>query len=179
MGLYFMDSEKSYQNEYWSNRYVISAATLAEAVAVAADIRAIERASTYNVALLTKYRVSTSAAHDDVYQIVNDNVAGSKIAGSATLPLFCRIRFDFNAFGGGRPSRKYWCPPLTEDEVADGVLNSTALAAYNTSYLQPLVALGEFVDVDAQAFTSGSIFPKVAMRQLRRGSKRKLLPIIP
>jgi hypothetical protein len=174
-----MDSEKMIDNEYWSNRYIIEAATMADALVNAAAIRLVERECTITYVTLTKYRVSTTAVGDDVYQIINDNTPGLKVSETQTLPLFARVRCDFNTIGGGRPSRKYWCPPLTESEQSAGVLTAAAILFFQENYVDALLALDAFVDVDGQAFGSGSVLPKVAMRQLRRGSKRKKLPIIP
>lgn len=179
MGRWSMDSEKMHNNEYWSNRYIIESETLAGALAVANDIRQIEINCSNALVNFTKYRVSTTAVGDDIYQIISDNTVGARGATNVVLPLFCRVRVDFSTFGGGRPSRKYFQPLLSEAEQTDGVLDAGAVTFYNANYAQPLVAIGEFVDVDGQAFTSASVMPKVAMRQLRRGSKKKKTPIIP
>lgn len=179
MGRWSVDSEKMYNNEYWSNRYIVEAATLSEALDIARQIRFIEKNCTNQAATLTKFRVSTTAVGDDVYQIENDNVAGSLVAGSDLMPLFNRVRIDFNTNGGGRPSRKYWCGPMSEADQVNGFLVSAMITFYNTNFVNPLLAVDGFVDVDGQTFSSGSVMPKVAMRQLRRGSKRKALPIIP
>lgn len=179
MGIYSMDSEKRLGGEYWSNRFIINAPTLTNALEVANDIRQIERTVTYASVLFTKYRVSTTTPHDDVYQIVNDNAPGLRAVTGSVLPLFNRVRVDFTVLGGGRPSRKYLLPPIGEAEQTDGTLDAAAVAYYNANYAQPLLAIGEYVDVDGQAFTSASVFPIVAMRQLRRGSKRRSTPIIP
>lgn len=179
MGRYSMDSEKLLNNEYWSNRYIVEADNLTEALAIAAIIRSIEQDCTCTTVTLTKYRVSTTAVGDDTYQIVSDNLSGLKGISSGFLPMFCRVRIDFNTVGGGRPSRKYWLPPLQEDELVNGMLETAARTFYNNNFLDPLLAVDGFVDVDGQLFNGGSVIPKVAMRQMRRGSKRKALPIIP
>lgn len=179
MGRYSVDSEKLLNNEYWSNRYIVEADNLTEAITIASVIRAIEQDCCTTEVTLTKYRVSTTAVGDDTYQIMSDNITGTKSIDSGRLPLFCRVRIDFNTVGGGRPSRKYWLPPLQESEVVNEMLETAARTFYNDNYLQPMLAVDGFVDVDGQLFNGGSVIPKVAMRQLRRGSKRKVLPIIP
>lgn len=179
MALWFMDAEKKWQQEYWSNRYVIEAASLPAALTFAAAIRSIEHTCTANIATLTKYRVSSDNVGDDVYQIINDNEAGARAVDSFPLALFNRARIDFNTVGGGRPSRKYWCGPLVENDVQGGVLEASYRNFIDTNYASALLSITGFVDVDGQAFSSASVFPDVAMRQLRRGSKRKLAPIIP
>jgi hypothetical protein len=179
MPFWFMDAEKLYQNEYWSNRYVIEADNLDDASVTAAAIRLVEVNCTHSFATLTKYRVSSDNPFDDVYQIINDNRPGTWAWEGAVLPLFNRVRIDFNTVGGGRPSRKYWAPPLTESDVNGNQLEAATISHFNTAYVAALLAIEHFVDVDGQQFSSGSVFPSVAMRQLRRGSKRKQTPVIP
>jgi len=180
MALYTMVSEKLYLGSYYSNRYIIQADTLLAAIDIASDIRTIEREVHYDTVQFTKYRVSDQVEGTDVYQIISDNVNGVLVqGGSEALPKFCRIRVDFNTDGGGRPSRKYLLTPLLEPDTANGMLTSGKRSYVQANYVVPLVALTGFVDVDGQAFGSGSVMAEVGMHQMRRGSKRKALPIIP
>lgn len=174
MTLFNMDSEKMYLGEYWTNRYTIQASNLDAAVTVAAAIREVEKAASLSVVSLTRYRVSDRTPMTDVYQIVEDNQAGARSPTSDPLPLFCRVRCQFNTAGGGRPSRKYWLPPVQEDETASTDLISAAVSFYMSTYVNPLIAIAGFVDTDGQVFTSGSVTKRVGMRQLRRASKRRL-----
>jgi hypothetical protein len=179
MPLFQMDSQKVYQNEYWTNRYILSATDLSTAVTAAGFIRAAERACHYDIVTLDKYRVSDMVQGTDVYQVISDNVAGTRASsGGQFLPLFNVIRVDFNTVGGGRPSRKYLRAPIGEGEQNGGVLDPAVITFYMNNFVTPLVALGNFVDVDGQAFSTGSVFRLVGMRQLRRGSKRKATPVI-
>jgi hypothetical protein len=179
MPLFQMDSQKVFQNEYWTNRYILNATDLATAVTAAAFIRAAEKAVHYDIVTLDKYRVSDMLPGTDVYQVISDNVAGSRSTGGGDyLPLFNVVRCDFNTVGGGRPSRKYLRIPLGEGEQTAGVLAPAVITFFMTNFVTPLVSLGNFVDVDGQAFTTGSVHRLVGMRQLRRGSKRKQQPII-
>jgi len=180
MPLFFMDSEKSSFNLFWSNRYCLEAADLAGAMLWAADIRVIERNCTSNFASLTKYRVSTALEHDDVYQIIEDNLTGLRaLDGGQLMPLFCRVNCIFNTVGGGRPSRKYWCAPLMETDQSFGDLTPATITFFQEQYVNALLGVAGFVDIDEQPFISGSVKPRVGMRQLRRGSKKKHDPIIP
>lgn len=180
MTLYSMVSEKLLDGAYYSNRYVIQAPTLADAVTVAESIRTIEREVHYDVVKFTKYRVSDQVEGTDVYQVVNDGVTGDLAASTDDyLPPFNRVRVDFNTDGGGRPSRKYLLLPLFEANQTRGLLITSLRTFIQANYVVPMVALTGFVDVDGQAFGSGSVYPTVAMHQMKRGSKRKALPIIP
>jgi hypothetical protein len=178
MPLFNMDSEKLWAGEYWTNRFVIQGPTLADALVTADAIRDIEIAVHTALVTLTKYRVSDQVENTDVYQVIQDNAQGARATNGQALPHFCRVRCDFNAIGGGRPSRKYVLAPLFEAEQDAGVLVNDAIAFYLLNYVSPLVNLVAFVDVDGQGFSGGSVSRQVGMRQLRRGSKRKLLPII-
>lgn len=173
-GLWVADIEKVYQGEYWTNRYIVAAPDLPSAVAIASQIVGIERAIYSNVILVTRYRVSDGQPDTDVYQVINVNLFGNMATPTTDLlPLFVVARFDFNTAGGGRPSRKYIRGTLTEGGIAFNTITPTTVTFLDTTYAAPLVALAGFVDVDGQEIVSGSVFPQVSMRQLRRGSKRK------
>jgi hypothetical protein len=178
MPVYQVDVEKLYEGEYWSNRYFVERETIAAASVAAEDIAQIER-SFHNVnVLFTKVRTSTVALGDDAYIISPLAVNGQFASGDALLPLFNVLRGDFPKFGGGRPYRKLYRGVLTEDVVIGNVISSgtltTALNAAQSSFREvPLTTgLGEEL---------GNVtwFAPVAMRQLRRGSRRRLLPILP
>ncbi len=179
MALYSVDIEKVLLGEFWSNRYIVEAETLIDAHASALDIVALERAVHKTVVTFTKYRTSTTAEGDDLYFITALNSTGLDGSGGDWLPLFLVARVDFSTAGGGRPSRKYLRLPLGENEVTNNSIIPAVVANINGSYATPMAALGSYVDVDGQAFIAGSCNPFVGMRQLRRGSKRRALPIIP
>lgn len=179
MALWRLVSEKYFNGTYWSNTYVLQADNLADAVDAAQAVRNVEKTAHFNTVAFTKYRVSDVLVDTDVYQVITENDTGDLIAGGQELlPLFNRIRVDFNTVGGGRPSRKYLCPPVAESFQASGVLVPASLG-FMPGYIAGMLAIPEFVDVDGQAFSGGSYTLVVGMRQLRRGSKRKVLPIIP
>jgi hypothetical protein len=173
-GLWVVDSEKLMQGEYWTNRYIVAAASLAEATAIGNQIVGIERTIHYTPVLFTKYRVSDGVPLTDVYQVFNVNLYGQGIGDvNSMLPLFNVVRCDFNTAGGGRPSRKYLRGCMGEGQIQFNAIDPGTLTNINTNYAQGLVDLLGFVDVDGQEITSGSVYPFVGMRQLRRGSKRK------
>jgi hypothetical protein len=62
---------------------------------------------------------------------------------------------------------------MGEGQIQFNTIDPGTLTNINTNYAQGLVDLLGFVDVDGQEITSGSVYPFVGMRQLRRGSKRK------
>jgi hypothetical protein len=173
-GLWVADIEKMYLGEYWTNRYIIAAASLVDAATVASQIVGAERAIHMLQVLFTRYRVSDGAPNTDVYQVNNLNSYGTVDAETQyILPLFNVCRCDFNVAGGGRPSRKYLRGVYSEADISYNSVNAAKVAAIQTNFVNPLVALAGYVDVDGQEIVAGSVYPQVAMRQLRRASKRK------
>ncbi len=171
---WMVDVEKLLQGEYWTNRYIVEAANLAAATAIGSSIAAIERAILYSPVLQTKFRVSDGLNNTDVYQIFNLNLLGLNAINTNTLlPLFNVLRVDFNTAGGGRPSRKYLRGCLAENVINFNTIDTPFLDFITANYVAPMIDLVGFVDIDGQQITSGSPYPFVAMRQLRRGSKRK------
>lgn len=172
-----VDIEKLFNNEYWTNRYIISTTDLATSVTVGQQIADIERAVLYTTMMQTKFRVSDGVKNTDVYQVVPLNRAGTYAMAGSLLPLFCVARVDFATAGGGRPSRKYIRGFLGEGNTADGTIESPGITTLNT-YGTNLRAIPEFVDVDGQVFISHAVWPMIAMRQLRRGSRRRTEPVL-
>lgn len=179
MPLWSLDIEKSIPGEFWTNRYILDAASLVNAVAVGNQIVSIERAIHRPGVTFTRFRVSDMDPNTDVYSIVALALPGLAPAdASGTLPLFNVVRVDFNT-GSGRPSRKYLRLPLVESQNQDGTLVAAAADFIHTNYTIPMLGVNEYVDVDGEPFVSGATHQYVAMRQLRRGSRRRATPILP
>lgn len=180
MPLYTVDVQKVQGTEYWTNRYVISSATLGAAAIDAEPIIAAEQAiHTWNVRL-DRYRVRPLAAGGDNYIIVPLGADGTYNGGAlaSQLQLFNVVRADF-AVAEGRPSRKYYRVGLTESMVAGPTLEETYRALVDAALETMRLDMGgAFVDVDGQAINGATVFPATGMRQLRRGSRRRLTPII-
>jgi hypothetical protein len=173
-GLWVCDIEKVLQGEYFTNRYILQALTMEEAAGYAGLIAGYERAIMSTAVLFTRHRVSDGQPNTDVYQVTNLNTLGLYAAPVAlVLPLFNVVRCDFNTAGGGRPSRKYLRAVLEEENTNFNDITAARVTQITNSYVAPLIAMDAFVDVDGQQFSSGSVFPRVGMRQLRRASKRK------
>lgn len=172
-----VDIEKLLNGEYWTNRYIISTTDLAAGIVVGQQLADIERAVTGTTITQTKFRVSDGTPNTDVYQIVQLNRAGTLSLSGPALSLFIVARVDFSTAGGGRPSRKYLRGCLSGTYINGEALTTTILTILNT-YATNVLAVDEFVDVDGQAFISHAVWPFVAMRQLRRGSKRRTEPVL-
>lgn len=178
MPLWSLDIEKVF-GETWTNRYIVEADDLTSATALASVYLGAEGAVHSAMVTITRARVSSMVEGDDVYQIIQVNQQGLRAQNLEYLPLFNVVRVDFTAVGGGRPSRKYLRLPIYEPDTSGGSFVSTFQTLIETSYVAPLIAAGAmYRDVDGQSFSSGQIYPRVAMRQLRRGSRRKLTPVL-
>lgn len=177
--MYSLDIEKELNGEYWTNRYMLDVASAAAGISPANDLVEAERQYTLDRMNFTRYRISSVTMGDDDYIIEPLNVVGGRTAGvGSELPLFNCIRVDF-AVASGRPSRKYLRGILIEaDQSGFGVIDPTFLDFFDAAYTAGCLAVPQYVDVDGQSLIGGQAYPKVAMRQLRRGSRRRTTPIL-
>lgn len=172
-----LDIEKVIGTEYWTNRYMLSNPSLESAILTAAAIVDAERAVHAAGVTFTRYRISDVDPTTDNFVIVPLGTAGLRII-TTSLPLFNVARVDFPA-GTGRPSRKYLRLPIAEEDQDNGTFTSTFVSLINQNYGVVLGDIDEFVDVDGEPLGTGICQPKVGMRQLRRGSKKRNQPVIP
>jgi hypothetical protein len=173
--IYKVDIEKFYEGEYWTNRYLVDAVDLATAVLRGDALFLKEKGFHLNGVGFTKLRVSDSASNTDVYVTIPLNDFGVGGPMDNPMPLFNCLRVDFPT-GVGRPSRKYYRGVLTEASVSFNSLLSTAIAFYNSA-LQDITDDG-LVDPQGQPFTGFIVWPRVQMRQLRRGKRRRTTAIL-
>jgi hypothetical protein len=164
--------------EYWTNVYWVAANTMADAITAANSLCTAELALYYNHTVLTKARIDDGNENTDISNTVIKNQTGTRGANTTDmLPLFICARVDFGATDGGRPSRKYLRAVLAEGD--------TGMAALTTGVLTLLANYGLAVvgttACDPQGFdlTAASPFTAPQMRQLRRGSKKKVIPSFP
>ena len=170
-----LEIEKLYGAEYWVNRYFLST-NIGDSGAVAPEVLALERSITDNRITFTKMSLRTIAEGDDVYATVPINLPGLKDwGGSDLLSLFNVVRVDFAA-AVGRPSRKYLRGVLGEASTLAFNITDAVIATINTSYATPMAAIAAFCDAQGEDIISGACARAVGMRQLRRGSKKKVIP---
>lgn len=171
--LFNIDIEKLHQGEYWTNRYQVSTAAIGDARTLAQDFVAAERAVHTNVVLFTKVRTSDNNPATDSYFSDPINLYGEADVVGDLLPHFNRVRVDFQTADGGRPCRKYLLLPIQEFGQVNGEVTSQLRSFVQNSYVIPILTIGEYCDPDESPIVAGSVFPRVAMRQMRRASKRK------
>lgn len=176
MAIFQVDIEKQQGAEFWTNVYHVDTSDISAASAAAADIVDIEQTFHTTDVSFTKYRVSTYPVSDGSFIIVPIGESGGKTPGTSQLPLFCVARADISV-GLGRPCRKYYRLPLYESDT-EGQSITIATRGDVDDGLAAMVALGVLCDPDGQEWVAGSTMIPIAMRQLRRGSKRSAAPVI-
>lgn len=177
MAIWRVTSEKFHSGtgEYWTNVYHVLTDSMAEAEVAALAIVAAERAVTDNRITFTKVRVDDGLPHTDIWWTGINNVAGLlDSSGSDLFPLFVVARVDLAVAGGGRPSRKYLRGAFSEGEATISSIHSVVQGRL-ADYAAALAAAG-CCDPQGQAVITGAPWPAPAMRQLRRGSKKRVTP---
>lgn len=176
MPRFAVDIEKLYQGEYWTNRYFVEATNLIAAQGHGQSIVTVERGLHKAVVEFTKFRTSDVVPNTDIYVTTPINLAGTVAVNGELLPLFNVLRVDFGVLGAGRPSRKFYRLPVGEGEQSDGRFLLDTLSSI-VGLLAPLLSI-PITDPQGQLWNSAAPARAVGMRQLRRGAKRRLLPII-
>lgn len=177
MAVWQLDIQKKLGTEYWTNVYHANVANQGSMQTLANIIAGIEQDVTLDIVEFTSFRIrpyGVPGAEGTVYPL---GYFGQNPSG-VYLPLFNTVNVVFAA-QTGRPSRKYLRIPVVEEANNNGVLAPTYLSSFQLNYADPLAAIPELCDVDGQTFTQVRVLPTIGMRQLRRGSKRRLLPVIP
>lgn len=167
--------EKEYQGEFWTNVYWLNVANPPAGNAAAEAVVNAERSTLDNRCIITRYRIDDAVPLTDNYHTVVLNVTGASANATIELmPLFSVVRVDLTV-AGSRPSRKYFRGYLLES-IVEGPFNisASAITSFQTNLADALAAIPELCDVDGQDVVGAKVWPKVAMRQLRRGSKKKV-----
>lgn len=169
--------QKFLNTEYWTNVYHCAASSLASAQNVADAIVLMERGLHSDVVTFDLYRVRSypGPSEGTITPIGEFGAAGT----GSYMPLFNVLRVDWRVTSG-RPSRKYYRAPVLES-WQDNAQLTLAIQSQIAGVLDDFLEKPEFaqmIDVDGQLWVNGIVNPAVGMRQLRRGSRRRALPII-
>jgi len=171
----------AFNSRPWSNVYLLDAADLLAAQDMAFDLLTAETQMHYDVVTYDRMLVSSLAPDDDVFEVTPLSTTG-QLDGSGTdfLPLYCTLRVDFHAIGGGRPSRKYYRVPIPETLQKDGDLTDSAFTGFQSTLDTFMAALATasvaWVDPDGQTIDSAAVQKAVQMRQLHRKRRRAPAP---
>lgn len=174
-GIWQIDIQKNLGTEWWTNVYFSNASSLAAAKTVGDNLVSLEKLIHGNVVSFTQMRVRpypSGGQQGTVFQLTGVGAVGV----GDYLPLFNVARVTLTV-AAGRPSRKYYRLPVGEADQAGGVWTTPKLTSLNTS-LAGLVTTSNVTDESGNVFISATVVPNVGMRQLRRGSKRKVTPVI-
>ena len=176
-GLWQVDIEKVLGTEYWTNVYYVAATSLTDAAIEAAKIKEIERGVHQTEVGFTKYRVRGVGGEGNIGTAFAIGQNGLSAEEAPYLPLFCVARFDLTVVAG-RPSRKYLRLPLNRLTSANGALEAATQTFLQSNYAAPLAALESLRDENGNDIIAVNVHPFIAMRQLRRGSKRRTQPVL-
>lgn len=161
--------------EYFTNVYHVNAADIVAAIPLMDAIVAAEAAYHYNFVTTTKGRVDDMVVDTPVFRTKVYNTPGGVTYNGGTMgdvmPLYVTSRIDFGSTAADRPSRKFYRGVLAEADVSFTAFSS-AFISRTASFIVAMIGTG-YVDQQGNDINSGALFPMPAMRQLRRGSKKK------
>lgn len=179
-GVFKVDIQTFYYNNYITNVYHVTAGSLNEAADYGEQIAALHaallNAGTAQI-YVNRVRASTLVPRDNAFVVRAINLRGTRPGLEDVYPPFCRFRVDLN-IGPRRPLRKYLLEVRDTDANGDGLL-APAVAYVQANYVSPLVALGVVCSEEGTDIVGGTVSGTVGMRQLRRGSRRRQTPVIP
>lgn len=182
MATYQIDIEKTMvlttgTTYYWTNVYHCVAGSNAAAVVIGNSVVAIEKAIHATNQTFTKMRVRQNSPIAMAGSITVLSGNGTRATPADVLPAYNTVRADFTK-AIGRPCRKYLRINLGESEQTNGILLAGFVTTWTAGYVAALVALGTICDPDGDIITGGALITPVQMRQLRRGSKRRIAPVL-
>ena len=175
MPIYQVAIEKQLGTEFWVNDWYVDAPSVASAHAMGDEIMDFEQDLSLNVVQFVRMRVRPAGTLGNSGTIFPVTGTGSRPAGPY-LPLFNTLNLIMSV-PVGRPSRKYLRLPLLSADVGNGVLTNSAMTYFQTQLSGHLPQMPDVCDESGQQITHIGIVATVGMRQLRRGSRRKTLPI--
>jgi len=149
----------------WTNNYNVIAANILDAQDNADAIADLEAAVLWdNVAIKqieVRQTTSTTGSRRNVF------VPGLRADAdpAVQLPLFNAVRVTLIA-SAGRPSLKYFRPPLVEVEVEGFKLTTDFTDFFDSTFVAPLVALGYLCNQAGNLIVGYNVYQPVQMRQL-------------
>lgn len=178
-GVYQVDIQKIYNGvETWTNVYHVTAPDQTQAMAHGVEIANIEKTIHSNDITINAIRVRPFPTAPGAVGFTNTvNIVGTA-SNTSPVPLECCVRVTMSN-GTTRPSSKYLrgCIGVGDFSGRQNV-GASLKTAINTNYCVPLAAKTYLVDVHGGLMPTMIVQTKVANHQLRRGSKRKAVPVI-
>lgn len=178
-GVYQVDIQKIWAgSETWTNVYHVTAPDSAQAMTHANEIAQLEKAITASDVTINAIRVRPYPTAPGAVGTVNTvNIVGTGTS-STQMPLEVCARVIMSN-GTTRASSKFLRAAVSSADFTDRkTLTSVARTRLMTNYVTPLLSKTYLVDVHGSLMPNMSVSDKIANHQLRRGSKRKAVPVI-
>lgn len=164
---------------YWTNRYLTTISNMADAKGVMDRLVAAERVLYTSGTVITNGRVDDNVEDTDEYATTAYNLPGTRAAVATDfIAPWVVGRVVFSVADLGRPLQKYIRMFVSEGDTAGPFALSSAAMAILNQYATAVVA-EPICDPAGNLVVAGAAFPNVAMRQLRRGKKKKDTPSSP
>lgn len=179
MTIYIIDYTKQdhITKQTWGNRYLVDAATLADAVTASDHVLSAETAFHFDRVDFIHRLVSSATAFDTVFQSDPISASGEGISTGKTMPIFEVMEVVFGKSGGGRPGRKFY-HTLYDDAFydADGTFDDALLSDADTALTAMIAALADidvtFCDAAGHPYINAVPVPDVKFHQFTKASKR-------
>lgn len=167
--------QKQIGAEYFVNDYYVQATGLSQARTAGLAIVDVEKILHRNIVsfISMRIRLHPTTGQGTVYALSGTGTDPV----DAYMPLFNVVRVDF-ACDFGRPGRKYYRLPIPVPGQVNGVLTTAYRTGLQTTVNQLITGNYGLCKPNGQAFIAAAVMAPVGMHQTRRGSKRKLKPII-
>lgn len=179
MVLMQLDIQKKLGTEFWTNVYHLEFVGTSQDQTAVDGIIAAERSIHSNFVNFVSARVKEAGSPHGYSQIIPLTGYGSYVfGGQDALPMFNVLRVDFSPVIG-MPSRKYLRTLFTEAAVTGSEFIAEYVTFVQDHYMNAILQSPAPRNDHGFDLVSGSVKTTVAMRQLRRGSKRKIRPVIP
>jgi hypothetical protein len=177
MPVYKLDYQFVVGTEYWTNKWYVIATDRVDAVTAANAIATIMAGFVLQPVVLDKVRITPEPFLKNVYQDIALSLTGTAGAGPVA-PLFncARLRSSGNY---GRQTNHYMRGTVQLDSIAaDQRFNAGAITFFNGKCAQLMDLNWPLCDKNGYVYVYLNVSPIVGMRQLRRGSKRRVRPVI-
>lgn len=162
--------------EYWVNTYNILAAWDSPAAFVAANaVVAAEQSLHLTNVIITKFRISDDILQTNNFRTTVVNQAGTRQIQGDLMPLFVTARLDLST-GSGYPNRKYYRGVLLESETSFTTFTNAFIVTFGV-FGGALLGIPELCTLNNVPFTQSRPALSPAMRQLRKGSKKRPIPL--
>ena len=183
MARFQIDTQKTDGVSFWTNRYFVEAADINAAMTAGVDIIITGETLIHTPGVTINFiRASTVTPGDLVFRTSPRSDVGTLGLGGEPLPLFNCVRVDFGV-SSGRPSRKFYRSRLGGGDLQPTYeWSDTRISAISAAVTNMMADLSSnstpLVDPQGQLLFGHTTFSKIAMHQLKRGSKRRTTPVL-